>query len=269
MGGETLSAEESDSLGDLVALGRGAGLSGADQVRAVGLDGPGGGAGGCRWAVKLHSWPILGGLLGSAPEPGRESQGRDWPGQPRQGVLGHPPQRGPLVRRPAGRGSLRRALQAHAPCGGRRRDHRGAPGRAGQAPHLRQRERAGGHVADDEVQGCARRPAGRLRRDGPAGREHQAAGTRRLGRAQRHEVDHRRHRYAGVRRGSGSAWAGRPGAATRSGTCSGPCPGRSRARVDDAVSRAADAIEAALRDGVVEAMNRFNVNPPAWSPSRR
>ena len=35
-----------------------------------------------------------------------------------------------------------------------------------------------------------------------------------------------------------------------------------RARVDEAVSRATEAIEAVLRDGVVEAMNRFNVNPP-------
>lgn len=36
-----------------------------------------------------------------------------------------------------------------------------------------------------------------------------------------------------------------------------------RARVDDAVSRAAEAVETALRDGVDEAMNRFNVNPPS------
>ena len=35
-----------------------------------------------------------------------------------------------------------------------------------------------------------------------------------------------------------------------------------KASVDDAVSRAAEAIEAVLRDGVVEAMNQFNVNPP-------
>ena len=38
-----------------------------------------------------------------------------------------------------------------------------------------------------------------------------------------------------------------------------------RARVDEAVARAAEAIEAVLHDGVVEAMNRFNVNPPPQS----
>ena len=43
----------------------------------------------------------------------------------------------------------------------------------------------------------------------------------------------------------------------------GAMPRDERARVDDAVSRAAEAIEAVLRDGVVEAMNRFNVNPPS------
>ena len=36
-----------------------------------------------------------------------------------------------------------------------------------------------------------------------------------------------------------------------------------RAAVDEALSRAAEAIEAVLHDGVVEAMNRFNVNPPS------
>jgi PTH1 family peptidyl-tRNA hydrolase len=41
----------------------------------------------------------------------------------------------------------------------------------------------------------------------------------------------------------------------------GSMPGAEKASVDDAVSRAADAIETVLRDGVVEAMNRFNVNP--------
>ena len=34
-----------------------------------------------------------------------------------------------------------------------------------------------------------------------------------------------------------------------------------KASVDDAVSRAAEAVEAVVRDGVVEAMNRFNVSP--------
>ena len=43
----------------------------------------------------------------------------------------------------------------------------------------------------------------------------------------------------------------------------GSMPGDERASVDDAVSRAAEAIEAVLRDGVVDAMNRFNVNPPS------
>ena len=36
-----------------------------------------------------------------------------------------------------------------------------------------------------------------------------------------------------------------------------------RARVDDAVSRAAEAVESVLSAGVVEAMNRFNINPPS------
>lgn len=42
----------------------------------------------------------------------------------------------------------------------------------------------------------------------------------------------------------------------------GSMPSGEKASVDDAVSRAAEAIEAVLRDGVVEAMNRYNVNPP-------
>ncbi len=41
----------------------------------------------------------------------------------------------------------------------------------------------------------------------------------------------------------------------------GSMPSAEKASVDDAVSRAAEAIETVLRDGVVEAMNRFNVNP--------
>ena len=43
----------------------------------------------------------------------------------------------------------------------------------------------------------------------------------------------------------------------------GSMPREEKASVEDAVSRAAEAIEAVLRDGVVEAMNRFNVNPPS------
>ncbi len=41
----------------------------------------------------------------------------------------------------------------------------------------------------------------------------------------------------------------------------GAIPRQDSASVNDAVSRAAGAIEAVLSDGVVEAMNRFNVNP--------
>ena len=43
----------------------------------------------------------------------------------------------------------------------------------------------------------------------------------------------------------------------------GALPRQERASVEDAVSRAAEAIQAVLSDGVVEAMNRFNVNPPS------
>ena len=47
----------------------------------------------------------------------------------------------------------------------------------------------------------------------------------------------------------------------------GAMPRQERGRVEDAVSRAAEAIEAVLSDGVAEAMNRFNVNPPSQADS--
>ena len=57
---------------------------------------------------------------------------------------------------------------------------------------------------------------------------------------------------------------GRPGrSGDEVGHVLGVMPRQERASVEDAVSRAAEAIEAVLRDGVVEAMNRFNVNPPS------
>ncbi len=57
---------------------------------------------------------------------------------------------------------------------------------------------------------------------------------------------------------------GRPGrSGDEVGHVLGVMPRQERASVEDAVSRAAAAIEAVLRDGVVEAMNRFNVNPPS------
>ena len=218
--------------------------------------------------MKLHSWPILGGLLGGAPEPGAS---------PRVVIgLGNPGREYSATRHNVGHWCIDRLAEVHAAgrfrrtrlaevadgtIGGRRvvlakpRTYVNESGRAVTSLMTKYRAAPGDLlVVYDEMD----LPVGsiRLRARGGSGGHNgmksiiDATGTQ---------------EFARLRIG-----VGRPArSGDEVGHVLGSMPREERARVDDAVSRAAEAIEAALRDGVVEAMNRFNVNPPAWSPSRR
>ena len=210
----------------------------------------------------MHGWPIIGGLLSGAPEPGAS---------PRVVIgLGNPGREYAQTRHNVGQWCVDRLAELHSigrfrrtrladvadgTIGGRRvvlakpRTYVNESGRA--VTSLMTKYRAAPDdllVVYDEMD----LPIGsiRLRARGGSGGHNgmrsiiDAAGTQ---------------EFARLRIG-----VGRP---ARSGDEVGHVLGAmardERARVDDAVSRAAEAVETALRDGVDEAMNKFNVNPPS------
>ena len=210
----------------------------------------------------MHGWPIIGGLLSGAPEPGAS---------PRIVIgLGNPGREYAQTRHNVGQWCVDRLAELHSigrfrrtrladvadgTIGGRRvvlakpRTYVNESGRAVTSLMSKYRAAPGDLlVVYDEMD----LPAGsiRLRARGGSGGHNgmksimDAAGTQ---------------EFARLRIG-----VGRP---ARSGDEVGHVLGAmardERARVDDAVSRAAEAVETALRDGVDEAMNRFNVNPPS------
>ena len=210
--------------------------------------------------MKMHGWPIIGGLLSGAPEPGAS---------PRIVIgLGNPGREYAQTRHNVGQWCVDRLAELHSigrfrrtrladvadgTIGGRRvvlakpRTYVNESGRAVTSLMAKYRAAPGDLlVVYDEMD----LPAGsiRLRARGGSGGHNgmksiiDAAGTQ---------------EFARLRIG-----VGRP---ARSGDEVGHVLGAmardERARVDDAVSRAAEAVEAVLSDGVDEAMNRFNVNP--------
>ena len=212
--------------------------------------------------MKMHGWPIIGGLLPGAPEPGA---------RPRIVIgLGNPGREYSQTRHNVGQWCVDRLAELHSigrfrrtrlvdvadgTIGGRRvvlakpRTYVNESGRAVTSLMSKYRAAPGDLlVVYDEMD----LPAGsiRLRARGGSGGHNgmksiiDAAGTQ---------------EFARLRIG-----VGRP---ARSGDEVGHVLGAmardERARVDDAVSRAAEAVEAVLRNGVDDAMTRFNVNPPS------
>lgn len=211
--------------------------------------------------MKLHSWPIIGGLLSGGDEPG---------GSRRIVIgLGNPGKEYAATRHNVGFWCIDRLAETHstgrfrrsrlaevaeATVGSRRvvlakpRTYVNESGRAVTSLMTKYRAAPGDLlVVYDEMD----LPAGsiRLRARGGSGGHNgmksiiDAIGTQ----------DFPRLRI-GVGRPSRSG--------DEVGHVLGSMPRHERAKVDDAVSRAAGAIEAVLTDGVVDAMNRFNVNPP-------
>ena len=210
--------------------------------------------------VSLHSWPIIGGLLGGAPEAG-----------PRPTVvigLGNPGREYATTRHNVGHWCVDRLAELHSigrfrrsrlvevadgNVGGHRvvlakpRTYVNNSGRAVTSLMAKYKAAPGDLlVVYDEMDLSA--GSIRLRARGGSGGHNgmksiiEAVGTQ---------------EFVRLRIG-----VGRPARSGEEvGHVLGSLPRDERTRVDDAVSRAAEAIEAVLRDGVMEAMNRFNVNP--------
>ena len=210
--------------------------------------------------LKLHGWPIIGGLLSGAAEPGDS----------RRIVigLGNPGREYAATRHNVGHWCIDRLAELHsigrfrrsrlaevaeATIGGRRvvlakpRTYVNESGRAVASLMSKYRAAPGDLlVVYDEMD----LPVGgiRLRARGGSGGHNgmksiiDAVGTQEFPRLR---IGVGRPRHSG----------------DEIGHVLGSMPRQERAKVDDAVSRAAEAVEAVLQDGVEDAMNRFNVNP--------
>lgn len=212
--------------------------------------------------MKLSSWPILGGLLDGSPEPGAS---------PTLVIgLGNPGKEYAATRHNVGHWCIDRLAEVHSigrfrrtrlaevadgTIGGRRvvlakpRTYVNESGRSVTSLMTKYRAAPGDLlVVYDEMDLSV--GSIRLRARGGSGGHNgmrsiiDAVGTQ---------------EFARLRIG-----VGRPArSGDEVGHVLGSMPRDERAKVDEAVSRAAEAIEGVLRDSVVEAMNRFNVNPPS------